>query len=252
MALMHNKVEDFKERIKEKAEKLVTENFPKKVLEMDKLLNSPEFTERDFKKIHYIMNIPVPTHQNGKIVNGIPIINKKRKTIENENLTDQIISYDEDKKVMLFPNGMFPSNQNIIKLFEILKPYMCEMVEDTNLVKMWILFMIPRIEDGNNFGVSIQEETLAEVRLVETESASYLEQISRYYLTRAKLVSKIAKYPNIEDYQRSVLELDEKQYLTIKLICAELRNNYSSLHDLILKNIEKLKKPKTNNMESLY
>lgn len=30
---------------------------------------------------------------------------------------------------------------------------------------MWILFLIPRIEDGNNFGVSIQEEVLSEVIL---------------------------------------------------------------------------------------
>lgn len=28
---------------------------------------------------------------------------------------------------------------------------------------MWITLLIPRIEDGNNFGVSIQEETLGEV-----------------------------------------------------------------------------------------
>lgn len=31
---------------------------------------------------------------------------------------------------------------------------------------MWILFLIPRIEDGNNFGVSIQEEALNEVIFV--------------------------------------------------------------------------------------
>lgn len=95
-------------------------------------------------------------------------------------------------------------------------------------VKMWVQLLIPRIEDGNNFGVSIQEETVAELRTVEGEAASYLDQISRfylqnlfvvfvlsksdsvlfstltcvfftfrYYITRAKLVSKIAKYPHV-------------------------------------------------------
>lgn len=43
---------------------------------------------------------------------------------------------------------------------------------------MWILFLIPRIEDGNNFGVSIQEDTLTEVRTVETEAATYFDQVS--------------------------------------------------------------------------
>lgn len=47
-------------------------------------------------------------------------------------------------------------------------------------VKMWVQLLIPRIEDGNNFGVSIQEETVAELRTVEGEAASYLDQISRY------------------------------------------------------------------------
>lgn len=98
---------------------------------------------------------------------------------------------------------------------------------------MWVQLLIPRIEDGNNFGVSIQEETVAELRTVEGEAASYLDQISRlnsldlctffffllhlkiyfaqianhlifftfrYYITRAKLVSKIAKYPHVVSY----------------------------------------------------
>ncbi len=57
---------------------------------------------------------------------------------------------------------------------------------------MWISFMIPKIEDGNNFGVSIQEDTLAEIQTVETEAAAFFDQISRYYVTRAKLVSKVS------------------------------------------------------------
>ena len=62
---------------------------------------------------------------------------------------------------------------------------------------MWILLLIPRIEDGNNFGVSIQEDTLTEVRTVETEAATYFDQVSRYYISRGKIVAKIAKYPHV-------------------------------------------------------
>lgn len=64
--------------------------------------------------------------------------------------------------------------------------------------------MIPKIEDGNNFGVSIQEDTLAEVQSVESEAAAFFDQISRYFITRAKIVSKVAKYPHIDDYRRAV------------------------------------------------
>ena len=42
-----------------------------------------------------------------------------------------------------------------------------------------------------------QEDTLSELRQVESEAAAYLDQISRYYITRGKLVSKVAKYPHV-------------------------------------------------------
>lgn len=121
-----------------------------------------------------------------------------------------------------------------------------------NLLKMWISFMIPKIEDGNNFGVSVQEDTLAEIQTVETEAAAFFDQISRYFLSRAKVVSKVAKYPHIDDYRRAVVELDEKEYLSLWLVVCEVRNRYSSLHDIVIKNMEKLKKPRSSNAENLY
>lgn len=48
--------------------------------------------------------------------------------------------------------------------------------------------MIPKIEDGNNFGVSIQEDTLAEVQSVESEAAAFFDQISRYFISRGTYV----------------------------------------------------------------
>jgi proteasome activator subunit 3 (PA28 gamma) len=51
--------------------------------------------------------------------------------------------------------------------------------------------MIPKIEDGNNFGVSIQEDTLGEIQSVESEAAAFFDQISRYFVSRGKIVSKV-------------------------------------------------------------
>lgn len=78
---------------------------------------------------------------------------------------------------------------------------------------MWISFMIPKIEDGNNFGVSIQEDTLAEIQSVESEAAAFFDQISRYFISRAKIVSKVAKYPHIDDYRRAVRVSNLKKML---------------------------------------
>lgn len=62
---------------------------------------------------------------------------------------------------------------------------------------MWVQLLIPRIEDGNNFGVSIQEETVAELRTVEGEAASYLDQISRFVevLTNITSLSCLRFFP---------------------------------------------------------
>lgn len=65
------------------------------------------------------------------------------------------------------------------------------------MLKMWISFLIPKIEDGNNFGVSVQEDTLAEIQSVESEAAAYFDQISRYYASRAKVISKVGVFDNI-------------------------------------------------------
>lgn len=65
-------------------------------------------------------------------------------------------------------------------------------------------FPVPKIEDGNNFGVAVQEETLGEIQSVESEAAAFFDQISRYFISRAKIVSKVAKYPHISDYRRAV------------------------------------------------
>lgn len=155
-------------------------------------------------------------------------------------------------KVLALPSGTVNCNRPICDLITIVKPVIRKLVEDSNLLKMWISFMIPKIEDGNNFGVSIQEDTLAEIQSVESEAAAFFDQISRYFLSRAKVVSKVAKYPHIEDYRRAVQELDEKEFLSLWLVMCEVRNRYSSLHDIVIKNLEKLKKPRSSNAESLY
>lgn len=155
-------------------------------------------------------------------------------------------------KVLALASGPVLCNQPICDLITIVKPVIRKLVEDSNLLKMWISFMIPKIEDGNNFGVSIQEDTLAEIQSVESEAAAFFDQISRYFISRAKIVSKVAKYPHIDDYRRAVQELDEKEYLSLWLVMCEVRNRYSSLHDIVIKNLEKLKKPRSSNADSLY
>nr|ACO09059.1 Proteasome activator complex subunit 3 [Osmerus mordax] len=244
------KVDTFRERITGEAEDLVANFFPKKLLELDGFLKEPVFNVADLRDIHSEINFKVPdpvaiTNSH----NGPDLQHAKKRKLE-DGAADE--NCQGGTKVFVMPEGMMKSNGQLVDLIERVKPEIRTLIEKCNTVKMWVQLLIPRIEDGNNFGVSIQEETVAELRTVEGEAASYLDQISRYYITRAKLVSKIAKYPHVEDYRRTVSEIDEKEYISLKIIVSELRNQYVTLHDMILKNIEKIKKPRSCNSEALY
>ncbi|CAG5003889.1 unnamed protein product [Parnassius apollo] len=212
------KVQEYKDSIKQKAEHLIIKGFPEKIVKLNEMLETSNFQNRDLADVHQDLNIPIPP---------------------------PAISLNE-------PNAKLPCNKPLSDLIHLVKPHIRELVEDSNLLKMWISFMIPKIEDGNNFGVSIQEDTLAEIQSVESEAAAFFDQISRYFISRAKIVSKVAKYPHIDDYRRAVRELDEKEYLSLWLVMCEIRNRYCSLHDIVIKNLEKIKKPRSSNADSLY
>jgi len=222
-------------------------------LEINALLDSPTFDVDDLTTIHQQLSIPVPDSREDQGDDEAPV--KKRK-IDHDSLNGEVdLKYlsTEGTKVFAIASGPVPCNRKITKIINLVKPHIRQLVESANLLKMWITFLIPKIEDGNNFGVSIQEDTLGEIRTVEAEAATFYEQISRYFLTRGKIISKVAKYPHVEDYRQFIFELDEKEFLSLRLVLSEVRNHYATLYDLITKNIEKIVKPRTtNHAHSMY
>ncbi|KAK5965010.1 hypothetical protein GCK32_003992 [Trichostrongylus colubriformis] len=177
---------DYKAELFKEAERIVMEEFPKKVIEYNNLLQTHRFS---YARLPEMMpdpdlNIPVPCAAHLNDVDGDAPATKKRK------LVDVAPSFNNGTPVYGFINGTVPCNAHLADLMDQIRPLLRDAVENVNKVKMWITLLIPRIEDGNNFGVSIQEETLSEVRNVESEAASFLDQMSRYFTSRAKLLTK--------------------------------------------------------------
>jgi len=150
------------------------------------------------------------------------------------------------------PGTVVPSNELIKSLQDTLKKEIVESINLLNTVKIWIQLNIPRIDSGNNFGVSIQEDTISELTRSEDACFNLLESVTKYFITRGKLVSKVIKYPQIQDYQQSIVELDEKEYFNLKLSCLDMRNNLAIVHDLILKNLDKIIKPRTTHHMDMF
>ncbi|XP_057351068.1 proteasome activator complex subunit 3-like [Manis pentadactyla] len=231
---VQGKVDSFRARIAREAEELVSVFFPQKLSELDSQVQ--ELLLQDLPRIRSVLAAP-DTAGDGPDQDPPPVHSQP------------------SGKVPALPGGKGPllrSNQHLVELIERVKPEIELLREKCSTVRMWVQLLIPKVEDGNNFGVSVQEDAVDQLWTVESSAASYLRRFSTYYNTRAKLVSKMVKYPQVEDYRRTVAEVDENEYLSVRQTLLHVRNQYATLHDVILKNIEKIKTPRSTNTENLY
>jgi len=111
---------------------------------------------------------------------------------------------------------------------------------------------MPKMEDGDNFGVQVQEEVLAEVHRAQDSSHNIRDSVRAHHIARGKLCSKLLKYPNLEDYALALKNHDDKQAYLAREHIIDLRNIYAVLTDILQKNIAKIRAPKGNNSGSMY
>jgi len=223
----------FHKRISTTAEELISKDFPSKVAELDERSRSPKWSLDRLDEIHaQAKSTALYSHKSNE---DAPPAKRAKVSADGDSNKDEIVV-----------------NAPLIEMIDEIKPEISTLMERCATVRIWITLLIPKIEDGNNFGVGVQEDALAELRQVEAECATYLDQISRYFLTRGKMISKVLKYPQISDYKRCVQELDSKQFVSLRFMLSEIRNHHCTLADLINKNIEKIKKPRSQNHAPMY
>ena len=70
-------------------------------------------------------------------------------------------------------------------------------------IKMWISLKVPRIEDGNNFGVSVQEEYISALEGMESSVTTIISSISTYLSDRGILLGNV-----LLSYSCSFLQID--------------------------------------------
>ena len=199
----------FKETVKSEAEERLVELFPRKVLELDELLK--QCSSLDLSSTQSELGL-----RGGEAANSL-----------------------------VLTEFCPPCNAQIVAFIDKLKPELVFVLEQLNMLKMWIQLNIPKIQDGNNFGATIQSETVQELVRIEGDVSALYETIPQYFTTRAKLISRSRKYPQVEDIRQAILQFDVKEVETLTMTCSEVRNIYCCLHDMVLKNLEKLKKPRT-------
>ncbi|KAJ7631189.1 proteasome activator pa28 REG alpha/beta subunit [Roridomyces roridus] len=154
-----------------------------------------------------------------------------------------------DTQYARYPNLVL-SNKRMPDLHAALKKECEELVSLTDQVKLWISANHAQV--GDNFGVQIQEEVIAELQRSQDSAFNLRDAARNNYLARAKISSKLIKYPNVEDYTLALKEHDESQLYFARQHLIDLRNIYAVLTDLIHKNIAKIRAPKGENSVALY
>ncbi|KAL0241200.1 hypothetical protein GEMRC1_006435 [Eukaryota sp. GEM-RC1] len=220
-----------RERLAKRAEEIFTKFWEQKILELDLFLEGkPELgqlIEPEDVSASIRSSTSLPSAETLKVDAG----SKRRKT-------------DEDSFSESHPIPNVPSNPLILDMAKKVKHELHIMCETVSTVKMFIQLNIPAASTGDNFGVSVQEDIIGELSRAEESAFGVFDSIARYHISRGKLISKVLKYPNVEDYRQAIMEIDEKEIINVKNTILEIRNNYMILRDLIHKNLDKLKMPR--------
>ncbi|XP_066484091.1 proteasome activator complex subunit 1 [Tiliqua scincoides] len=240
-------VDSFKKELCAQAEELVASRFPAKIVELSNFLQTPELNVSDLISLRAELDIPIPDPKKDEERRKQ---REKDKKDEKKEEKDSKKSEEEEDKAP--PCGPVCHNDKITALLNRVKPEIQGAKEKLNVISLWLQLQVPRIEDGNNFGVAVQEKVYELLTSVRTKLESFQTHIAKYYSERGDAVSKAAKSPHVGDYRQLVHEIDEAEYAEIRFMVNEIRNIYAVAYDIILKNFEKIKKPRDENKGMIY
>lgn len=252
-------VQEFKEIVKKQAEHLIMKLMPEKIVRLNELIATS--VNADITDVYQDLNIST----NPLTISDLQSSKQRPRMLPSRNghgrkhsrLSTASTSRGDNMQLVpslsfaLVPNGTVPCNQHLNNLIRLVKPHIIELLEDTNLLKMWIYFMIPKYEDSNNLGVAIQKMILTSIQMIEEFANSLFGHTSTCFITRADIVSKVSTFPHINDYRRAVRETDEDNYRYLCKNLSQIRDFYCSLHDVVTKNFEKIKNPRTCQTNSM-
>jgi len=244
------KVEDFRTLVAAGADEIIFRTFPSKILELQQLIESTSSPSSPFHISHASATTDPTVYPcpDSSSFSEEPDTKKRKLAPDGSGVTAHSVN---DTQYSRFPNLLL-SNKHIAQVHAIVKKECVQLAELCDKVKLWINLTMPKIEDGDNFGVQIQEEVLSELQRSQESAYNLRDSARQGHINRAKICSKIIKYPHIEDYTLALKEHDEKQLYVSRQNLFDLRNIYAVMMDILHKNMTKIRAPKGNNGAGLY
>ncbi|XP_074838541.1 proteasome activator complex subunit 2 [Carettochelys insculpta] len=227
-------VELFRDSLFQEAEQLLVTFLPQKILQLDAFLKEDALNVKDLSTLRAPLDIPIPDPP------------------PKEEDEDRASTETEKEEKEAPKCGYLKGNEALGALLARVKPEVRELKEKCVLIITWIHHLIPRIEDGNDFGVAIQEKVLERVTAVKTKVEGFQTAISKYFSERGDAVAKASKETHVMDYRTLVHERDEAAYVDIRTVVLDIRGFYAELYHILTQNLEKLTNPKGEEKPSMY
>ncbi|XP_066845656.1 proteasome activator complex subunit 1-like [Anser cygnoides] len=216
-------VDAFRSRVGAQMTELL-KGFPAKVAELEALLEDPVFAVGP-EELRAPLDIPLPD----------PAQKKKKKEKDEE---------EEAPPPISAPCPPIPSHPALLALLERWRPLLAEARNHVAQVALWLQLQVPRIEDGDNFGVAVQEKVLELLTASRTQLEGLQGRLPKYLSERGRRRLQGGQNPHVLDYRALVHALDAAELGATRLALAELRDLYAVLLDVLQKNMEKLRKPR--------
>ncbi|CAM9510092.1 unnamed protein product [Choristocarpus tenellus] len=181
--------------------------------------------------------------------------------------------------------GVATENVPLNKLLSAVRDETAEALKILKSLMTWISLKVPKIEDGNNFGVAVQGDVLKVVSEQYDDLLKDMRALPEYHEKRAGAWSKIAKTTSKEtktskssssekggkdgdvskqssstseeessksasyspDYALQIVDIDTNEYISLHHSLLKARNGLLIAGDMVEKNIEKIMHPKGTN-----
>lgn len=138
----------------------------------------------------------------------------------------------------------FSIHPDIKKIISKVKDEVIDLVGDLSLMITWVRLMRPKLEDGGNFGVAVQQDILSNLISGRGSAVAVYQSVCQYYYVRGRMLRRLKRAPHCADYLASLHSCDAKQFSESVQILSDLRSIYLMLSDKINKNYDNLSKPK--------
>ncbi|TFY75996.1 hypothetical protein EWM64_g8013 [Hericium alpestre] len=255
------KIEQFHQNVTTEAEDVIFRVFPSKIFELQELIASTSSPSSPFN-LSRAKESTDPTVYPPPTVKSEEPDTKKRKL---DSVTANGTRYVELEHAR-YPN-LLVTNKQLTEAQDIVKRECEKLAELCDKVRLWINISMPRVSisryianianerhfaSGDNFGVQVQEDVMSELQRSQDSCYNMRDSARQGHLNRAKICSKIIKYPHIEDYAIALKEHDQKHIYFARQSVIEICNIYAVAMDVLHKNMIKLRKPKGDNVAGLY